>query len=227
MFGYIFICILIILFAKFNYVLISTFKICFNLSPEFYSIDQFPKFNKLMKNYLKIKKEANNLLENSIYTQHRNKDYIYGTKEMQEYINDIKFKEQWLLSWNIANNKPNYNWLNYPLMYDNTALSKINPITTQLLKDINGIRMAGFSWMLPNSNIGEHRDDCGLLTKSLALHIGLDVPDKKCFLLVNSKKIFEKNGKVIIFDSNYLHSAYNRSNKNRLILYIDFVNNLN
>ena len=107
-------------------------------------------------------------------------------------------------------------------MYDNISLSKKNPITSQLLKDISGIRMAGFSWMLPNSNIEEHRDDCGLLTKSLALHLGLDVPYQKCYLVVNGKKIFEENGKILVFDSNYLHSAYNKSNKNRLILYVDF-----
>ena len=61
----------------------------------------------------------------------------------------------------------------------------------------------------------------GIKYGSLAYHLGLHVPGK-CHLVVNREKEEEVNGKVIIFDSIYLHSAYNKSKKDRCILYIDF-----
>lgn len=213
--------LLVIAFIR-KFKIIQLLKIKYNIAPIFYDIAIFKKFNVLQNNYKIIANEVNNLLKNSISNNVRKKVYRYGSNEMNKYINSIKFTEKWLVSWNINNDKPNFNWLNFPLIYNDIILTKSAPFTTELLKKIKGIRIAGFSWMLPKSIIYEHTDDCGLITDSLALHLGLNVPNN-CFLIVNNKKIEEKNGKCIIFDSNYKHSAYNYSDNNRLLLYIDFL----
>ena len=117
----------------------------------------------------------------------------------------------------------------------------------RLLSSLTGIHAAGFSLMKPNAEIYKHsviffyyyyyffnKTFCfwafffqrTLLAKSLAIlafHLGLDVPsDGESLLFVKDKTGKEVNGKVLIFDATYEHSAINKANENRTILYIDF-----
>jgi hypothetical protein len=41
-------------------------------------------------------------------------------------------------------------------------------------------------------------------------------------IIVDEKTVFQKPGKIIIFNQEYTHSLYNHSGKDRIILYIDF-----
>ena len=196
-------------------------KLLFGITPEYYNVDKFQQFNMLFNNYDVIKKDVEKIRNKNVFSIHRSKNMDTNSKEMDDYINSISMKEEWVYAWSTENNKPNYKWLNYPLVYNNKALNLVPNNTIKILQKIGNIRLAGFSLMKANSIIGEHSDDCGLLTNSLTLHFGVDVPNN-CYLKVNNKQENENNNKIIIFDSNYVHSAYNKSNQDRIILYVDF-----
>ena len=87
----------------------------------------------------------------------------------------------------------------------------------------DSINIAGLSLMRPDSEISEHTDTTGLQHSSMAYHLGLIIPDsKKCILTVNGETKNQKPGQSIVFDSTYKHSAKNNTDRNRVILYIDF-----
>jgi hypothetical protein len=214
--------IIIIFYLCYKYNILQLFKLYTHITPNYYNIKDFPQFDTLYDNYSLIKEDVEKIITNSIHPKHRNGELMYGVEDMENYIQEVSMKEQWIHAWNTTNEKPNVNWLNYPLIYNNQPLNKTPKHTIRILQDIGNIRLAGFSLMKANSSLGEHNDDCGLLTNSLTLHYGIDVPDK-CHLIVDNKSEKEENNKIIIFDSNYTHSAYNKSNKDRVILYVDFL----
>eukprot|EP01108_Squamamoeba_japonica_P004519 TRINITY_DN354_c0_g5_i1.p1 TRINITY_DN354_c0_g5~~TRINITY_DN354_c0_g5_i1.p1 ORF type:complete len:183 (+),score=54.53 TRINITY_DN354_c0_g5_i1:262-810(+) len=117
-------------------------------------------------------------------------------------------------------------WLNYPLMFEDTPIG-LNalacPQTLALLQQVGGIHAAGFSWMKAGCRIAPHFDTTGAQFGNLALHVGLQVPDgNQCVLRVNGLDAVEEDGKLIIFDATHTHSAYNASDSDRIILYVDF-----
>ncbi len=74
-----------------------------------------------------------------------------------------------------------------------------------------------------------HTDITGQSSGSLAMHLGLSVPKPRdtCRLVIknsNGEYVYmnEEDGKMFIFDATFEHYAYNQSNQDRLILYIDF-----
>jgi beta-hydroxylase len=61
------------------------------------------------------------------------------------------------------------------------------------------------------------------------MHLGLSVPKPHdtCRLVIKNPDgdyfyVNEENGKMLIFDASYEHYAYNQSNQDRLILFVDF-----
>jgi aspartyl/asparaginyl beta-hydroxylase (cupin superfamily) len=101
------------------------------------------------------------------------------------------------------------------------------PNTMKLIQkcidDGHNIRNAFFSILGPNSYITEHS---GYMNSVLRYHLGLYVPyPDKSYLIVNKEKINWQEGKGFIWNDNFLHSAHNESNNNRVILILDIVRN--
>ena len=219
MYNYIYIFIFflyLIFFILYSESNLKYYKFFFKLNPKTYNIENFKKYKILYHNYNIILKESLILLKNPVFEIHQSKQLNYRDS-WNYYINNFKYIDKWQKDCN------NNDWIHYPLIYNDKAISKIPKNTINILTKLKGIRLAGFSWLKPNSEIKEHTDVCGLLTNSLALHMGLIVPnDNSCYLEIDGDKIYEKNKKIIIFDSNYKHRAINNSNFNRIILYIDF-----
>lgn len=164
----------------------------------------------LIKNYKIIKKEAKFIMNNI------KQDKIKRNKLWKD-INNVSS------NWSIGPESKNNTWLNYGLILNKKPIIKNLkkcPHTYKILKKIisNGIKIhvAGFSWLKPNSYIPEHIDN----NIYKVYHLGLIVPNKKCYIKSNNKKIFHKEGSIITFNDNILHSAINKSNKNRIILYL-------
>lgn len=127
----------------------------------------------------------------------------------------------------------NYEWLNYGLLYfdkEFTENVKQCPKTFELVNEIRKeINICGFSWMFGGSVLQPHTDITGLSSGTLAMHLGLSVPkpDNTCRLIIKNEDgeymyMNEENGKMFVFDATWEHYAYNLSNRDRLILYIDF-----
>lgn len=216
-----FIILAIIAHNNFNIILLTYGKL---FRPVFYNSFFLPELKSLLINKNIIKNELMNALNSPINKIYRKNEEWSNSNNGEEFVKKINMTEGWIYSWN-NNNKMNTQWLNFGLMYNNKNLeanSKICPKTCEILKNIKGINVAGFSLMTPNSKIEPHTDSTGINNNSIGIHFGLIIPDKnKCILTVNNTQILEEEDKIFGFDSNYTHSAVNNSDKDRIILYID------
>ena len=198
--------------------------------PNFYDIEYFSDMKQLQDNFEAIREETKSIPWNinDIYRPKgvwaTNNDIGPQTKGF--VANNIEI-EGWMYAWQTESGTKNNNWLNYPLMFQGTEFKnnlKHCPILHSiLLQHRDKINVAGLSLMRPNSQINPHRDTTGPRYGSLGYHLGLIVPDPiKCTLTVNDKIIHQREGHSIVFDPTQLHSAANKSNTDRIILYIDF-----
>ena len=171
-------------------------------------------------------------------------DDWHGAKS---YFETIKDKQGWIRSWSYdpedtdtgtgtdtaQTKEGNHEWLNYGLLYFGEEFSeniKQCPKTFELIDKIRPhINICGFSWMLGGCLLQPHTDITGLSSGSLAMHLGLMVPkpDNTCRLVIKNEEgeymyMNESNGKMFVFDATWEHYAYNLTNQDRLILYVDF-----
>ena len=115
-------------------------------------------------------------------------------------------------------------WINFGLWVNGKPLIKNCqkcPNTFNLIKKAiklgAKVKVAGFSWLKPNSKIPPHTDP----NEDTVYHLGLIVPDNKsCYIDTDNKKIIHQEGKWITFDDRKIHSAINNSNQDRVILYM-------
>ena len=213
----------------------------------FFNPNNFKILEKIIKNWKIIADEAKYVLDNAPKLNITRK-YDEWNKSF-DYIKKISGEYGWIKSWKYSNehadnlidqeqkNNPdthvNLAWENFGLVHSAFVFKpnvKKCPKTYKLLKSIKKhINISGFSYMKPNCLLEKHTDETGLKYGSLAFHLGLIIPqnENSCKLVIKShnNKLFEiteKNGKSFVFDANYEHYAYNQSNEDRVILYIDF-----
>jgi hypothetical protein len=96
------------------------------------------------------------------------------------------------------------------------------PNTVALLGQLPGVRYAAFSRLHPGGRLQPHRHKN---PGSLIFHMGLIVPPGgTCGLQVGGQThLWLDAGDAVIFDDNLEHSAWNDSDQERIILYVDFV----
>ncbi|MBW4566491.1 MAG: aspartyl/asparaginyl beta-hydroxylase domain-containing protein [Tolypothrix carrinoi HA7290-LM1] len=95
---------------------------------------------------------------------------------------------------------------------------RLCPETTKLVEMIPGMTTAGFSSLAPGTYIGPH---FGATKAVLRCHLGLIVPDE-CAIRVDTETRSWQEGKCLIFDDTFEHEAWNKSDKTRIVLLIDF-----
>jgi beta-hydroxylase len=208
-------------------------------SKVFFNHKKFKFFKNLKKSWKIIRDEALDVMQ---YSPKLNiSRTIEDWHNASNYFEMIQNKEGWIRSWSyepegsVENQTKdgNYEWLNYGLFYfgkEFTNNIKKCPKTYKLINKIKKhINICGFSWMLGGCLLQPHTDITGLTSGSLAMHLGLHVPkpNDSCRLIIknNDNEYFymnEENGKMYIFDATWEHYAYNLSNQDRLVLYIDF-----
>jgi len=179
----------------------------------------------LQENWEIIREEALEVYQSSPILKVEQERREWTQTITQKAIEKYGSEEGWIYAWNVYTKEPNKDWLNYGLMVKDQPLlpnAKKCPKTMELLSKIEGINIAGFSWMTPNSEIPMHRDMTGLKYGSLAYHLGLIVPEGDAILNVEGQTEKEEEGKAIIFDSTFFHSTVNETISDRIILYIDF-----
>jgi len=148
-------------------------------------------------------------------------------KGMEDFYNKTKSEEGWLHWWSVDNDKPNKDWTIFGLVHKGNFMDencKRCPKTKALLEQLQGIRVAGFSRIQPKSGIDTHKGFTGKRYGSLAWHLGLVIPPNDTAWLTcgEHSHIWRKPGEVIVFDDTWAHSAWNASDQERIILYIDF-----
>lgn len=115
-------------------------------------------------------------------------------------------------------------WISWPFIWEGNVVPGNClkcPKTYELLSQINGIYVAGFSLMKGGVKIQEHCDFVGKNYK-FTYHLGLKCP-KGCYLHHHTLgDIEEEDGKHIIMNARFPHWAENTSQEDRVILYIEY-----
>jgi len=96
------------------------------------------------------------------------------------------------------------------------------PNTIRLLRGVRALNFSAFSRLHPKSKLAPHRHNN---PRSLIFHMGIIIPSgSSCGLCVNGEThLWSQAGDAVIFDDNLEHSAWNYSDQERIVLYIDFV----
>lgn len=97
---------------------------------------------------------------------------------------------------------------------------RLCPKTAGVVENIPGMITAGFSSLDPGTYIDPH---FGVSKAVLRCHLGVVVPENNCAIRVDKETKNWQEGKCLVFDDTYEHEAWNRSNKTRIVLLVDFM----
>ncbi len=93
------------------------------------------------------------------------------------------------------------------------------PATVGACASVPGLVNASFSLLEPGTHLYPHR---GELEGVLRCHLGLEVPDGDCALRGGGETRRWRSGRCLIFDDTLEHEAWNRTNRDRVVLLITF-----
>jgi len=161
-------------------------------------VEQFPELAVLTAQWRMIRDEALKLFDEG---------YIRAA----EKHNDIGFNSFFRTGWKRFYLK----WYGDFL----PSAAALCPQTTQLLGGIPSVNAAMFTLLPPGSRLGAHRDP---FAGSLRYHLGLVTPNSPdCFIVVDGEHYYWKDGEAVMFDETYIHTAENRTDVTRVILFCD------
>lgn len=226
-----------ILCIIFIIVILVLFLVYYYREYKFYNKEEYSKIFPSIESYPEIKllEDNWNVIRDEIPTfdiTKLNKNLsrnigVWDTNENKDILKQVNRKIEWVTGWSNG-------WFHFPIVYLGkpiNGIEKILPKTFSLIKQIPSIYVAGFSILLPGTTLPWHVDETGTETNSLAMNLGLDSDNSILYVkgTNNTYNKFQKNGKAIIFDSNYEHQVINNSKDNiRVILYVDFkINQVN
>ena len=113
-------------------------------------------------------------------------------------------------------------WRRFHLKWYGDALPSAEahcPRTVALLRTIPTVRAALFAFLPAGATLAKHRDP---YAGSLRYHLGLITPNSDdCRIFVDGEPYAWRDGDDVVFDETYIHSAYNRTSVDRLILFCD------
>jgi len=99
------------------------------------------------------------------------------------------------------------------------SAEKLCPKTSALINSIPSINGAMFAFLPKGARLGKHRDP---YAGSLRFHLGIITPNSDdCFISVDGEHYSWRDGEYVLFDETYIHSAENKSELDRLVLFCD------
>lgn len=116
-------------------------------------------------------------------------------------------------------------WQTLTLMFwgiKNEKLIKSFPETFKIISGVPGLITAQFSMLKGMTNIKPHKGYSSMVLRS---HLPLLVPKEadKCAINIEEESRNWQKGKLLIFDDSFMHSAWNNSTENRIVLMFDFI----
>lgn len=106
-------------------------------------------------------------------------------------------------------------WYDEPL----PSAQVLCPHTVALVRSIPSVKAALFALLPPGGRLNPHRDP---FAGSLRYHLGLVTPNSDlCRILIDGNPYAWRDGEDIVFDETYIHSAENRTDVTRIILFCD------
>lgn len=115
-------------------------------------------------------------------------------------------------------------WKIFPLYvygHWSRVAQRLCPKTLTAIKGIPDIQAAMFSILQGNKELPMHR---GPYSGVLRYHLGLKIPTvaSSCGISIGADSAQWEEGKSLIFDDTHLHRAWNLSNEDRVVLFVDF-----
>ena len=172
----------------------------FSATPKsaYIDVDQFPDLTVLRENWEVIRDEA---------LQLNNAEQIKASDDLDDLGFNSFFKTGWkrfYLKWYGSSLK---------------SAEKLCPQTVALLENISIVKGAMFAMLPPGARLVKHRDP---YAGSLRYHLGLSTPNSEdCFIYVDGQKYCWKDGEAVMFDETFIHYAENKTDKNRIVLFLD------
>jgi beta-hydroxylase len=113
-------------------------------------------------------------------------------------------------------------WKRFYLKWYQDALpsaATLCPRSVALVNAIPEVKAAMFTLLPPGSHLNPHRDP---FAGSLRYHLGLITPNSDaCRIFIDGEPYAWRDGEDIVFDETYIHSAENRTDVTRVILFCD------
>ena len=161
-------------------------------------VDNFPELKVLEDNWIAIRDEAIAL---------NNDTHIKSSEEKDDLGFNSFFKTGWKRFY--------LKWYGASLH----SANKLCPKTVDLINSISSIKGAMFAMLPPGARLVKHRDP---YAGSFRYHLGLTTPNsEECFISVDGKKYYWKDGEAVMFDETFIHFAENKTNTNRIVLFLD------
>ena len=119
----------------------------------------------------------------------------------------------------------NDDWKSY-FFYGFNKRSKANcqrcPRTAALISRVPGMVTAFFSILLPGARLPPHT---GPWKGFVRYHLGLIVPEPAdgCGIIVGGQEAHWREGRSLVFDDTYVHTAWNDTEGTRVVLFLDVV----
>jgi beta-hydroxylase len=161
-------------------------------------VDRFPELAPLRDNWKTIRDEALSLFDE-------------GHIRAAATYNDLGFNSFFKTGWKRF----------YVKWYDEAVPSAraLCPKTVALVDSIPTVNAAMFALLPPGSKLGAHRDP---FAGSLRYHLGLVTPNNDtCRIVVDGQSYFWRDGEPVMFDETFIHTAENKSDITRIILFCD------
>jgi len=161
-------------------------------------VGRFPELAPLSQNWQAIRLEALRLFDD-------------GRIRAAATYNDLGFNSFFKTGWKRFYVK----WYDEPL----PSAKALCPKTVELVQSIPGVNAAMFALLPPGSKLGAHRDP---FAGSLRYHLGLVTPNADtCRIVVDGQPYAWRDGEPVMFDETFIHTAENRSDVARIILFCD------
>ena len=113
-------------------------------------------------------------------------------------------------------------WTSFYLkVYDNKLPSAyaLAPKTMALLDQMPTMNIALFAVLMPGKKLNRHHDP---FAYTVRYSLGLSTPNNEgCGLTINEEDYIWRDGESVVFDETYIHSAWNNTDKPRIILMTD------
>jgi beta-hydroxylase len=161
-------------------------------------VARFPELGPLKDNWQTIRGEALQLFDE-------------GRIRAASTYNDLGFNSFFKTGWKRFYVK----WYDEPL----PSAQALCPKTVELVQSIPGVNAAMFALLPPGSKLGAHRDP---FAGSLRYHLGLVTPNADtCRIIVDGEPYAWRDGEPVMFDETFIHTAENKSDVTRIILFCD------
>jgi beta-hydroxylase len=167
-------------------------------SKPFVDVQRLPELAKLRENWQVMRDEALGLMgEGQIRAATGHNDLGFNSF----------FKEGWKRFY--------LKWYGEPL----PSAQALCPKTVALVESLPTVNAAMFALLPPGGKLNRHRDP---FAGSLRYHLGLVTPNSdECRIFIDGEPYSWRDGQDVLFDETFIHSAENKTDITRIILFCD------